>query len=268
MSNTIRPKVSEALKQIASSDRSGNSKAKVDTKNEFKALQDYLSGNYEELNTTEKNTIQRLLDNAKECLKNAIGNEEQSNKITDKKTNNDDDSITSKYDDNNVDQTVENTGDIVPNGDDDSVTSKYDDNNVDQTAENTGDIVPNGDDDSVTSKYDDYNVDQTIENTGDIVPNGDDDSITSKYDDNNVDQTVENTGDIVPNGDDDSVSKDDFFNNAYDKLEKETQENTTGIENTYNNQNKMPGKKVMHDGKMCIEMPNGHLYDMQGRRIK
>ena len=240
MSNTIRPKVSEALKQIASSDRSGNSKAKVDTKNEFKALQDYLSGNYEELNTTEKNTIQRLLDNAKECLKNAIGNEEQSNKITDKKTNNDDDSITSKYDDNNVDQTAKNTGDIVPNGDDDSVTSKYDDNNVDQT----------------------------IENTGDIVPNGDDDSVTSKYDDNNADQTIENTGDIVPNGDDDSVSKDDFFNNAYDKLEKETQENTTGIENTYNNQNKMPGKKVMHDGKMCIEMPNGHLYDMQGRRIK
>ena len=240
MSNTIRPKVSETLKQIASSDRSGNSKAKVDTKNEFKALQDYLSGNYEELNTTEKNTIQRLLDNAKECLKNAIGNEEQSNKITDKKTNNDDDSITSKYDDNNVDQTVENTGDIVPNGDDDSVTSKYDD----------------------------YNVDQTIENTGDIVPNGDDNSVTSKYDDKNVDQTIENTGDIVPNGDDDSVSKDDFFNNAYDKLEKETQENTTGIENTYNNQNKMPGKKVMHNGKMCIEMPNGHLYDMQGRRIK
>ena len=241
MSNTIRPKVSEALKQIASSDRSGNSKAKVDTKNEFKALQDYLSGNYEELNTTEKNTIQRLLDNAKECLKNAIGNEEQSNKITDKKTNNDDDSITSKYDDNNVDQTAKNTGGIVPNGDDDSITSKYDDNN---------------------------NVDQTIENTGDIVPNGDDDSVTSKYDDNNVDQTIENTGDIVPNGDDDSVSKDDFFNNAYDKLEKETQENTTGIDNTYNNQNKMPGKKVMHDGKMCIEMPNGHLYDMQGRRIK
>ena len=240
MSNTIRPKVSEALKQIASSDRSGNSKAKVDTKNEFKALQDYLSGNYEELNTTEKNTIQRLLDSAKEYLKNNIGNEQQSNAITDKKTN----------------------------GDDDSITSKYDDNNVDQTAKNTGDIVPNGDDDSVTSKYDNNNVDQTIENTGDIVPNGDDDSVTSKYDDNNVDQTIENTGDIVPNGDDDSVSKDDFFNNAYDKLEKETQENTTGIENTYNNQNKMPGKKVMHDGKMCIEMPNGHLYDMQGRRIK
>ena len=47
MSNTIRPKVSDALKQIASADRTGNSKSKIDTKNEFKALQDYLSGNYE-----------------------------------------------------------------------------------------------------------------------------------------------------------------------------------------------------------------------------
>ena len=246
MSNTIRPKVSEALKQIASSDRSGNSKAKVDTKNEFKALQDYLSGNYEELNTTEKNTIQRLLDNAKECLKNAIGNEEQSNKITDKKTNNDDDSVTQ-------DQYIDNV-------------------TVEQKNENNDDITPNGDDDSVThDKYqDNVTVDQKNENNDDIIPNGDDDSVThDKYQDNvTVDQKNENNDDIIPNGDDDSVSKDDYFNNAYDKLEKETQENTTGIENTYNNQNKMPGKKVMHDGKMCIEMPNGHFYDMQGRRIK
>ena len=187
MSNTIRPKVSEALKQIASSDRSGNSKAKVDTKNEFKALQDYLSGNYEELNTTEKNTIQRLLDSAKEYLKNNIGNEQQSNAITDKKTNGDDDSVTQ-------DQYIDNV-------------------TVEQKNENNDDITPNGDDDSVTH---------------------------DKYQDNvTVEQKNENNDDITPNGDDDSVSKDDFFNNAYDKLEKETQENTTGIENTYNNQNKM-----------------------------
>ena len=246
MSNTIRPKVSEALKQIASSDRSGNSKAKVDTKNEFKALQDYLSGNYEELNTTEKNTIQRLLDSAKEYLKNNIGNEQQSNAITDKKTNGDDDSVTQ-------DQYIDNV-------------------TVEQKNENNDDITPNGDDDSVThDKYqDNVTVEQKNENNDDIIPNGDDDSVThDKYQDNvTVEQKNENNDDITPNGDDDSVSKDDFFNNAYDKLEKETQENTTGIENTYNNQNKMPGKKVMHDGKMCIEMPNGHLYDMQGRRIK
>ena len=194
MSNTIRPKVSEAIKQIASSDSTGKSKAKVDTQKEFNALQDYLSGNYEELNTTEKNTIQRLLDNAKEYLKNTVGNEEQTN-------------------------------------------------------ENIGYIEPNGDDDSITLKYDDSNVDQTAENTGDIEPNDDDDSITSKYDDSNVEQTAQNTGDIKPNGDDDSITQDSQDKNAYQ-------------------QNHMPGKKVTHNGKMCIEMPNGHLYDMQGKRIK
>ena len=224
MSNTIRPKVSEAIKQIASADRTGNSKSKIDTQKEFKALQDYLSGNYEELNTTEKNTIRRLLDNAKEYLKNNVGNEEQTN---------------------------ENADSLKPNGDDDTVTQgKYEETgNIDQTNKNTGDIKPNGDDGSITSKYDDSNVDQTAENTGDIKPNGDDDSITSKYDDSNVDQTAENTGDIEPNGDDDSITKNAKDTNAYQ-------------------QNHKPGKKVTHNGKMCIEMPNGHLYNMQGRRIK
>lgn len=190
MSNTIRPKVSDALKQIARSDSTGNSKSKIDTQKEFKALQDYLSGNYEELNTTEKNTIKRLLDNAKDYLKNTVGNEEQTN-------------------------------------------------------ENTDSLKPNGDDDSITSKYDDSNVEQTNENTGNIEPNGNDDPITQ----GTVDQTNENTDDFEPNSDDDSITKDSQETDAYQ-------------------QGNIPGKKVTHNGKMCIEMPNGHLYDMQGRRIK
>ena len=56
MSNTIRPKVNEAINQIASSDSTGKSKSKVDTQKEFQALQDYLSGNYDELTTIEKNS--------------------------------------------------------------------------------------------------------------------------------------------------------------------------------------------------------------------
>ena len=200
MSNTIRPKVSDALKQIASADRTGNSKSKIDTKNEFKALQDYLSGNYEELNTTEKNTINRLLDNAKDYLKNTLGNEDQTN--------------------------------IIPNGDDDSITSKYDDSNVDQNNEITDDMKSNGDDETITSK--------------------------NEYDD--INQNISE-----PEAND---NNDDFFDNMTNELEKEIQEDTTGIENTYIHQNKMPGKKVMHNGQMCIEMPNGHLYNMQGRRIK
>ena len=200
MSNTIRPKVSDAIKQIASADRTGNSKSKIDTKNEFKALQDYLSGNYEELNTTEKNTINRLLDNAKDYLKNTLCNEDQTN--------------------------------IIPNGDDDSSTSKYDDSNVDLNNEITDDIEPNDTDETITSK--------------------------NEYDD--INQNISE-----PEANDDN---DDFFDNMTNELEKEIQEDTTGIENTYIHQNKMPGKKVMHNGQMCIEMPNGHLYNMQGRRIK
>ena len=228
MSNTIRPKISDALKQIASSDMNGNSKAKIDTKNEFKALQDYLSGNYEELNTTEKNTINRLLDNAKDYLKNTLGNEDQTN--------------------------------IIPNGDDDSITSKYDDSNVDQYNEITDDIKPNGDDETITSKNDDSNVDLNNEITDDIEPNDTDETITSKNEYDDINQNISE-----PEANDDN---DDFFDNMTNELEKEIQEDTTGIENTYIHQNKMPGKKVMHNGQMCIEMPNGHLYNMQGRRIK
>ena len=228
MSNTIRPKVSDALKQIASADRTGNSKSKIDTKNEFKALQDYLSGNYEELNTTEKNTINRLLDNAKDYLKNTLGNEDQTN--------------------------------IIPNGDDDSITSKYDDSNVDQNNEITDNMKSNGDDETITSKNDDSNVDQYNEITDDMKSNGDDETITSKNEYDDINQNISE-----PEAND---NNDDFFDNMTNELEKEIQEDTTGIENTYIHQNKMPGKKVMHNGQMCIEMPNGHLYNMQGRRIK
>ena len=228
MSNTIRPKVSDAIKQIASADRTGNSKSKIDTKNEFKALQDYLSGNYEELNTTEKNTINRLLDNAKDYLKKTLCNEDLTN--------------------------------IIPNGDDDSISSKNDDSNVDQSIENTDIIEPNGDNDTITSKNDDSNVDLNNEITDDIEPNDTDETITSKNEYDDINQNISE-----PEANDDN---DDFFDNMTNELEKEIQEDTTGIENTYIHQNKMPGKKVMHNGQMCIEMPNGHLYNMQGRRIK
>ena len=127
--------------------------------------------------------------------------------------------------------------------------------NEDQT-----NIIPNGDDDSITSKYDDSNVDQYNEITDNMKSNGDDETITSKNEYDDINQNISE-----PEAND---NNDDFFDNMTNELEKEIQEDTTGIENTYIHQNKMPGKKVMHNGQMCIEMPNGHLYNMQGRRIK
>ena len=196
MSNTIRPKVSEAVKQIASSDSTGNSKSKIDTQKEFQALQDYLSGNYEELNTTEKNSIQRLLDNAKKYLKNTLDKNEQVNEG------------------DTLQKPVGNT----------TVTSqeKYPKNQI------------YGDEDGAT------NDNEPVGNT----------TVTSqeKYPKN---QNY---------GDEDGATNDNELNNN-DPLS--TQEKNDAYQ-----QNKTPGKKVTHNGKMCIEMPNGHLYDMQGRRIK
>lgn len=229
MSNTIRPKISEAIKHIASSDSSGNSKARIDTQKEFKALQDYLSGNYEELNATERNSVQRLLDNAKEYLKNTIGN---------------------------VEQNIENEGEVNPKDNEDSTNKKpYDTTNTSgeqyiekedkQTSEGPGCIMP------PTSQN--PNEEQIEKNKDGVNPNDKNNDNWSKDKplgtDNNTEQTSNNEGKINPNVDDDSTIKDNQETNAYQ-------------------QNKIPGKKVIHNGKMCIKTPNGNLYDMQGRRIK
>ena len=229
MSNTIRPKISEAIKHIASSDSSGNSKARIDTQKEFKALQDYLSGNYEELNATERNSVQRLLDNAKEYLKNTIGN---------------------------VEQNIENEGEVNPKDNEDSTNKKpYDTTNTSgeqyiekedkQTSEGPGCIMP------PTSQN--PNEEQIEKNKDGVNPNDKNNDNWSKDKplgtDNNTEQTSNNEGKINPNVDDDSTIKDNQETNAYQ-------------------QNKIPGKMVIHNGKMCIKTPNGNLYDMQGRRIK
>lgn len=203
MSNTIRPKVSEAIKQIASSDASGKSNSKIDTQKEYDKLSDYLSGNYDELNDTERNTITRLLEQAKNIMKKFS-------------STNDDDTVTGKQ------ATGEESGgayDLTnPNGNKVTVTEKQ---ATGEESDGAYDLT-NPNDDTVTEKY------ATGEESG-----GD-------YDLTN------------PNGD--TVT------------EKEDQE--TNINNvTEDNANKMPGKKVMYKGKLCIEMPNG-IYDMNGKRIK
>ena len=260
MSNTIRPKISEAIKQIASSDSSGNSKARIDTQKEFKALQDYLSGNYEELNATERNSVQRLLDNAKEYLKNTIGNVEQNIENEGEVNPKDNEDSTNKkpYDttDTSGEQYIENEDKVNPKDNEDSTNKKpYDTTDTSgeqyiekedkQTSEGPGCIMP------PTSQN--PNEDQIEKNKDGVNPNDKNNDNWSKDKplgtDNNTEQTSNNEGKINPNVDDDSTIKDNQETNAYQ-------------------QNKIPGKKVIHNGKMCIKTPNGNLYDMQGRRIK
>ena len=220
MSNTIRPKVNEAINQIASSDSTGKSKSKVDTQKEFQALQDYLSGNYDELTTIEKNSIQTLLDNAKGYLENALGNKNQVNE-KDPKSMGDYDQL----DDGTVDNESNTNSTAVATADDALPKSMGDYGHEDDV---TGDNEPN--------------------TNGTAVATADDAHPKNMGDYGDVDDA---TGDNEPsNGDDFS-----------------TEEKHSKDVNAYQ-QSRAPGKKVTHNGKMCIEMPNGHLYDMQGRRIK
>ena len=183
MSNTIRPKISEAIKQIASSDSSGNSKARIDTQKEFKALQNYLSGNYEELNATERNSVQRLLDNAKEYLKNTIGN---------------------------VEQNIENEGEVNPKDNEDSTNKKpYDttDTSGEQYIENEGKQTSEGSGCIMPPPSQNPNEEQIEKNKDGVNPNDKNNDNWSKDKplgtDNNTEQTRNNEGKINPNGDDD-----------------------------------------------------------------
>ena len=220
MSNTIRPKVNEAINQIASSDSTGKSKSKVDTQKEFQALQDYLSGNYDELTTIEKNSIQTLLDNAKDYLKNTLGNKNQVNE-KDPKSMGDYDQLDDATVDN--ESNTNGTGVATANGEHPKSIGGYgeeDDATVDNESNTNG--------------------------TGVATANGEHPKSIGGY------------------GDEDDATGDNELNDGDDFS---TEEKNSKDMNAYQ-QGRAPGKKVTHNGKMCIEMPNGHLYDMQGRRIK
>ena len=222
MSNTIRPKVNEAINQIASSDSTGKSKSKVDTQKEFQALQDYLSGNYDELTTIEKNSIQTLLDNAKGYLENALGNKNQVNEKDPK-----------------------SMGDY----------DQLDDGTVDNESNTNGTGVATASDDHHSKNMGDYgDVDEA---TGDNEQNTNGTGVSNASDDHH-------SKSMDGYGDEDDATGDNELNNGDDFS---TEEKHSKDVNAYQ-QGRAPGKKVTHNGKMCIEMPNGHLYDMQGRRIK
>ena len=256
MSNTIRPKVNEAINQIASSDSTGKSKSKVDTQKEFQALQDYLSGNYDELTTIEKNSIQTLLDNAKDYLKNTLGNKNQVNE-KDPKSMGDYDQLDDGTVDNesNTNETgVSTASDDHPPKDMDGY-GDLDDGTVDNKPNPNETGVSNASDDHPSKDMDDYgDVDEA---TGDNEPNTNGTGVSTASDDHPP-KSMDGYGDEDDaTGDNEPSNGDDFS----------TEEKHSKDMNAYQ-QGRAPGKKVTYNGKMCIEMPNGHLYDMQGRRIK
>ena len=211
MDGVIRPKVGNVIKEIAASDKNGESSAKIDTKHEYDKLSDYLAGNKDEFNEVEKSTIQRLLDKAKEYLK--------LNDSDDKKN----------VQENNT-PSPENGSEVPNNGKGNAGEPDFNEQNIDpqpSEAEKTN----NGKGNAVEPDLNEQNIDPQP-SEAEKINNGKD----------NVGEPDLNEQNIEPRPADSTKEN----NNAPKK-----------------------GEKVIIDGKVCIKMPNGTLYDaVTGRKIK
>ena len=211
MDGVIRPKVGNVIKEIAASDKNGESSAKIDTKHEYDKLSDYLAGNKDEFNEVEKSTIQRLLDKAKEYLK--------LNDSDDKKN----------VQENNT-PSPENGSEVPNNGKGNAGEPDFNEQNIDPQPSDT-EKTNNGKGNAVEPDLNEQNIDPQP-SEAEKINNGKD----------NVGEPDLNEQNIEPRPADSTKEN----NNAPKK-----------------------GEKVIIDGKVCIKMPNGTLYDaVTGRKIK
>ena len=211
MDGVIRPKVGNVIKEIAASDKNGESSAKIDTKHEYDKLSDYLAGNKDEFNEVEKSTIQRLLDKAKEYLK--------LNDSDDKKN----------VQENNT-PSPENGSEVPNNGKGNAGEPDFNEQNIDPQPSDT-EKTNNGKGNAGEPDFNEQNIDPQPSDT-EKTNNGKD----------NSGEPASNEQNIEPRPADSTKEN----NNAPKK-----------------------GEKVIIDGKVCIKMPNGTLYDaVTGRKIK
>ena len=265
MSNVIRPKVSNEIKRIAGLDAEGKSANRIDTQKEYNKLQEYLSGNYEELNETEKNSIRSLLDKAKELLK-PHEKETAQEKVEPKPSNDSTENTKGKY----LNEIENNTGNesqtaqenVTPKPNNDSIQNKNNDHGGEQIEQEQ--VKPKPDNDSVQNKNNDHSGEQIEQEQ--VEPKPDNDSVENKNNNHGGGIAELENDKPEPDGVTDKTNSDMSYNENEDF---ETKAETTGIDNhEAASENKMPGKKFMRNGEMCIKMPNGHIYNMQGRRIK
>ena len=234
MSNTIRPKISEELKKIASADKSGQSKAKIDTKHEYDLLKNYLANNLEEFTPEEKNTLTNLLNKAKQML----GLED------DTKTK---EETTDSSNEPQQDQETE------PTNPEDPINEYMSKNKTDSSNEPQQDqeTEPTNPEDPINeymskNKTDSSNEPQQVQETepGKPVENSSEET-TDSSNEPQQDQETE-SGKTNKHG---TVTKDD--------------------DSKQDGNTKQKGEKVVIDGKICIKMPSGDLYDARtGRKIK
>ena len=248
----IRPNISEQIGQITSSDGTGKDKSQIDTKHEYDKLSEYLSGNYEELNTEERRQIRSMLDGAKELfnnIKNSLTNKD-ANAVKDAPDNSDDKTPL----DNNYDEQSSNEASSTT--EEPPVKKPPLDPGESQKVSNTSQEpkeVPNPDktvpvDPDEPQKSSDTSQEPMREpNPDKTVPVDPDEP--QKSSDTSQEPMRE------PNPDKESPIDDPF---APDET-KDAQSSK--------NQSRY-GKHVVIDGVRRIVMPDGKIYDLGGRRVK
>ena len=259
MSNTITPKISEELKKIASADKSGQSKAKIDTKHEYDLLKNYLANNLEEFTPEEKNTLNSLLDRAKHML--GLKDDTKTKEETTDSSNEAKEDIAKDPTTNLEENSSQDTTDSSNEPEDDiakdpttNLEENSSQNETDSSNEPQKDVATDP-----TTKPEDTSSEDTTDSSNkpqqdqETEPANPEDPANEYMSKNKTDSSNE------PQKDQETESGKTNEHGTVTKDDDSKQDGNT----------KQKGEKVVIDGKICIKMPSGELYDARtGRKIK
>ena len=275
----IRPNISEQIGQITSSDGTGKDKSQIDTKHEYDKLSEYLSGNYEELNTEERRQIRSMLDGAKELfnnIKNSLTNKD-ANAVKDAPDNSDDKTPL----DNNYDEQSSNEASSTT--EEPPVKKPPLDPGESQKVSNTSQEpkeVPNPDktvplDPDEPQKSSDTSQEPMREPNPDKTVPVDPDEPQKVSDTSQEPKEVPNPDKTVPVDPDEPQKSSDT---SPEPMREPNPDKESPIDDPFapdetkdaqssKNQSRY-GKHVVIDGVRRIVMPDGKIYDLGGRRVK
>lgn len=247
----IRPNISEQIGQITSSDGTGKDKSQIDTKHEYDKLSEYLSGNYEELNTEERRQIRSMLDGAKELfnnIKNSLTNKD-ANAVKDAPDNGDDKTpLDNNYDEQSSKATSSSNEPSKDVPEDDPYYQEQSSNEASSTTEEPPVKKPPLDPGESQKVSDISQEPMEVPNPDKTVPVNPDEP--QKSSDTSQEPMRE------PNPDKESPIDDPF-----------APDETKDAQSSKNTQSRF-GKHVVINGERRILMPNGEIYDLGGRRVK
>ena len=273
----IRPNISEQIGQITSSDGTGKDKSQIDTKHEYDKLSEYLSGNYEELNTEERRQIRSMLDGAKELfnnIKNSLTNKD-ANAVKEAPDNGDDKTpLDNNYEEQSSKATSSSNEPSKDVPEDDPYYQEQSSNEASSTTEEPPVKKPPLDPDEPQQVSDTSQEPMRKPNPDKTVP-VDPDEPQQVSDTSQEPKEVPNPDKTVPVDPDEPQKSSDT---SQEPMREPNPDKESPIDDPFapdetkdaqssKNQSRY-GKHVVIDGVRRIVMPDGKIYDLGGRRVK